>query len=381
MEVDYFAIGRDLVTGQTTSAYDPGDDKPSTTALPMSSDDAALFTHDLLVRVLGVPGYLEDGTTVDPNPMHSLLLQVVGKTTDGNNKPVFYAINGPKTSSANTSTYVPAIPGGSTLVRLTTAASENQLFTGVSSYAPVSRRVYMQRQLLNIQIGEFFDRATKRVKWGKEEIVEKAIREFRRQTEINYLMGQQSKRMITNAERKFAGQEYVYTSEGILPQIPETFDYVSKGFEYNDLLRLSEQLFSDNNGSKQALMCVGKDLATDILSVNYALYKDLNIGKSTHWGINMTDYTSLFGTISMVHYPMLDQIGLSKNGFAIDPSRLSRFVHRNQYHVNIDMKVHGEAATRDVYIQTDCLVLKGPNHAFIKPAAAKTNHAFIKPGA
>jgi hypothetical protein len=87
----------------------------------------------------------------------------------------------------------------------------------------------------------------------------------------------------------------------------------------------------------------------------------------------MTDYTSLYGTISMVHYPILDQIERSNQGIAIDPSRLFRYIYREPYRQNIDMSIHGEEASRDVYVETDCLVLKGPNHLLIKPYPSTPN--------
>lgn len=366
MEVDYFVMGADRVTASTTGGYNP-DTLTPTAVLPLSASDAGLFQEDLLVKVRGIQGFLPDGKTVDSK--HELFLQVVGRTGDGLN-PLFYAINGAKVVSADPQTLVPPIPNGTALYIMNTAAGESQLFTSPMSHTPQPRTAYMQRKVLNIQVSRYFREARKRVAWGEEDILEKAIREFRRRTEINYLEGVQSKRMTVNTNRRLAGQELIYTSEGLLSQIGRSFAYTAGSFTFGDLLRLSEELFADNNGGKQALLCVGRGLGSSILNGDYTLSRDLTIGRSTHWGIDMTDYTSLYGTISMVHYPIMDQIGRGWQGIAIDPSRLFRYVYREPYRQNIDMSVHGEEASRDVYVETDCLVLKGDNHLLVKPSPA-----------
>jgi hypothetical protein len=363
MEVEHFSVGSDKVAAATISAYTPLTPVSSST-LPLNATDAKIFQVDLLVQARGVRGYLSDGSTVDAK--HDLLLQVVA-FNDTSQQPVFYAINGYKASPQDAETLIPAIPARTMLYTLSSAASESQLFTALSSHMPRPATAYMQRKVLNIQVSKYFSASRKKVTWGREDVLEAAIREFRRRSEINYLEGVQSRRMAFNSSRVYSGQELIYTSEGLIPQLSKTFGYPPDNFSYQHFLRLSQLLFADDNGSKRALLCAGKDLATSILCPDYQLQKDLTIGTSTHWGINMTDFSSIFGTISMVHYPILDQIGRSAQGFAIDPSRLVRYIYRQPFHESIDMSIHGEEAERDVYVEIDCLLLKGENHVLITP--------------
>jgi hypothetical protein len=368
MEVEYYAIGSGRKTAQTSSAYDPGSGKPATTPLPFVKTDAVLFTLDSIVIARVVQGYLPDGVTVDPK--HELQLQVVGRTQDGNNSPIFYAINGPRTATTDTETYVPAIAAQTTIVLLNTAMGESQLFTEPISSMPRPTRVYMQRQALNIQITEFFERQKKKVRYGREDVLEHAIREFRSRVETQYLLGVQSKRTVENSNMQYGGgQKLVYTSEGLLWQMRQNFTYTKGSMTYNNLLALTKQMFSGNNGARRALVLAGEGLVESIMKIDYSIYKDLSIGNKEHWGINMTDYTSPFGTLSLLHYPMLDEIEMPDNGMVIDVDRLYRYVYAEPYHKSVDMQVHGQEAKRDIYVQTDCLVLKGDNNIFIKPAA------------
>jgi hypothetical protein len=369
MEIDFYALGSDRISSVTGVAVIPPP-YAHTVTLNLPDNDVMLFSEDTLVKVRGVQGYADDGKTLDP--IHELLLQVIARD-ELTRQPVFYAINGYKSNPADSETFVPRIPLNTTIYLLNTAAAESQLFTTPSSYIPRPCTAFMQRKLLNIQVSRYFDSASKKVRWGKEDILEAAIREFRRRSEINYLEGVQSRRMTHNPSRHFAGQEFIYTSEGLISQIRQQFHYDPGNFTFADFLRLSEILFADNNGSKRSLLCVGRKLAVSILSLQYTLTKELSIDSSSHWGINMTDFSSLFGTISLVHYPILDQIGREEQGFAIDVARLIRYVHRGAYTENIDMSVHGEDAQRDVYVETDCLVLKGDNHVFISPTPANSN--------
>ncbi|MDR3137534.1 MAG: hypothetical protein LBT73_01455 [Tannerellaceae bacterium] len=372
MEVQYFSLGSDRVQSATTAAYTPSTSNPTPTAiLPVPNDDVNLFPEDLLVQARGVPGFLDDGDTEDPN--HDLLLQVVSRD-DASYQPVFYAINGFKKNPTDPTTLVPRVPKGTVLYTLNTAASESQLFTAPSSHVPRAQTAFMQRKILNIQITKYFDKANKTVHWGREEILEAAIREFRRRSEINYLEGVKSKRMTRNAARQFSGQEFIYTSEGVLSQLRKKFPYTPGSFTFTDFIQLAEMIFADNDGAKHALLCVGKKLATDIFSLQYTLVKELAVSNNTHWGINMTDFTCIFGTISLIHYPILDEIGRSDQGFAIDPSRVIRYMAQPSYSENIDMAVHGEEAERGVYIETDCLVLKGDNHVLITPVLERERH-------
>ncbi|MDR3129079.1 MAG: hypothetical protein LBU03_02375 [Tannerellaceae bacterium] len=363
MEVEYFALGSDRISSALASNYSPIT-PVSTSPLPIPQQDALLFLEDSLVKVRGVSGYLPDGAT--PDSLHELLLQVVARD-EASRQPIFYAVNGPKFDPDDVATLIPPIPVNTPLFLLNTAAAESQLFTQPSAHVPRPKVAFMQRKILNIQVSKYFSAVPKKVRWGRQDILETAIREFRRKSEFNYLEGVQSKRMTVNSARKFAGQEFIYTSEGILSQLRKSFRYDPNDFSFLDLVKLSELLFADNNASKRALLCVGKRLASSILSIQYTLTKDLSISASSHWGINMTDFSSLFGTLSMVHYPFLDELGRSDQGFAIDVSRLSRFVFRRAYEQSVDMRVHGEDASRDIYIETDCLVLKGDNHALISP--------------
>ena len=70
--------------------------------------------------------------------------------------------------------------------------------------------------------------------------------------------------------------------------------------------------------------------------------------------------------MNVVHLPILDEVGLSEIGICLDLDMLVLYKMEEERR-NINMETQGEAAERNVTIQTDCLTLKGYSHLLIKP--------------
>ena len=132
--------------------------------------------------------------------------------------------------------------------------------------------------------------------------------------------------------------------------------------------------FTGNNGSKEAFVGVGKDLLEDMMKVDYTLTKDINVKSREKWGIKFQAFESSFGTMNVVHLPILDEVGLSEIGICLDLDKLVLYKMEEERR-NINMETQGEAAERNVTIQTDCLTLKGYSHLLIKPNTSGFNDA------
>ena len=179
---------------------------------------------------------------------------------------------------------------------------------------------------------------------------------------------------IKDAQYPNRGIENVYFQEGIMWSIKKHYEYTKGKFSFADFIGITKMKFTGNNGSKEAFVGVGKDLLEDMMKVDYTLTKDINVKSREKWGIKFQAFESSFGTMNVVHLPILDEVGLSEIGICLDLDMLVLYKMEEERR-NINMETQGEAAERNVTIQTDCLTLKGYSHLLIKPNTSGFNDA------
>ena len=115
-EVKYYSVGTRPIKCTTSAAVTA---QASGASISLPVDDANMFTLDDTIRVVGVKALFNyKGEAYDPNDENTpdLVLCVCGKN-DSTSMPTVYAVNGAKDSSGAT-IWVPAIPKGTTLVRM-----------------------------------------------------------------------------------------------------------------------------------------------------------------------------------------------------------------------------------------------------------------------
>lgn len=340
-------------------------------ALPIDAADGSVFNVYDTINVRGVDGYASDGSTVTPGV--DLMLYVVALDASSG-LPVVVAINGKKQNPADVECYVLSIPEGTALYCMAKAGSESQLFCPPTNQAPTPREVYMQRKMSNTKFTEYFENVKKKVAWDKEDVMENDLWEFRRKCEVSYLLGIKGKIAIKDAQYPNRGIENVYFQEGIMWSIKKHYEYTKGKFSFADFIGITKMKFTGNNGSKEAFVGVGKDLLEDMMKVDYTLTKDINVKSREKWGIKFQAFESSFGTMNVVHLPILDEVGLSEIGICLDLDMLVLYKMEEERR-NINMETQGEAAERNVTIQTDCLTLKGYSHLLIKPNTSGFNDA------
>lgn len=362
-EVEHYYIDAARVSCATNAVYTETNTKKRFT-LPIADTDASIFPQYSTIEVRGVKGWKEDGTT--RSDRENLMLYVIGEDS-ASGIPVAIAINGPKVATGDVECYIPTIASGTKLYRLSNAASESQLFCPPSSTVPVGEKVYMQKKLINTSFTGYFESIKAKVPFDKQDIIENAIFEHRRDCERTYLRGVKRKITRKDTSMPHSKEENVYFSGGIMWQIRKSFEYTKGSFTYNDFIGITKLKFTGNNGSKTAFLGCGKDLLEEFHKINYTLYKDLQISSQTVWGIKMTSFESSFGTINVAHMPMLDELDMSDAGICLDLDMLVRYMMIDGKNREINMEVHGEDATRNVTEEIDCLCLKGFSHLLIKP--------------
>ncbi len=164
-EVKYYSVGTrpikctlsTAVAKQTTGA-----------SVQLVVDDPTMFTLDDTIRVVGVKGlYEENGSQYDSESdnVPDLVLCVCGKDNTTNN-PTVYAVNGEWNATTKQADRVPAIPAGTTLVRMGKACGELDVQTGRFNNIPMPEIQYCQNFMIQIEQSTFDKLAKKEVEWN-----------------------------------------------------------------------------------------------------------------------------------------------------------------------------------------------------------------------
>ena len=103
--------------------------------------------------------------------------------------PTVYAVNGDLDSSTNYATLVPAIPSGTTLVRMGKACGELDVQTGRFNNIPMPETQYCQNFMIQVEQSTFDKIAAKEVNWSFSDIEEDGIYDMRLSQENTYLFG------------------------------------------------------------------------------------------------------------------------------------------------------------------------------------------------
>lgn len=368
--VKHYSIDASRISCSTNAAHVEAVSKKRLT-LPIDVSDGKVFNVYDTINVRGVDGYAPDGSTATPGI--DLMLYVVALDSSSG-LPVVVAINGKKQNTGDVECYVPSIPEGTDLFCMAKAGSESQLFCPPTNQAPVPQEVYMQRKMSNTKFTDYFENVKKKVAWDKEDVMENDLWEFRRKCEVSYLLGIKGKITINDSQYPNRGAENVYFQEGVMWSIKKHYEYTKGRFTFNDFIGITKMKFTGNNGSKEAFVGVGKDLLEEMMKVDYTLTKDINVKPREKWGIKFQAFESSFGTMNVVHLPILDEVKLSDIGICLDLDMLVLYYMMEEKR-RIDMETQGEAAERNVTIQTDCLTLKGYSHLIIKPNTSGFNDA------
>lgn len=362
-EVKHYSLGSARKKAEVTADYTENTSAKKA-VISLASDDAGIFNQYSTINVKGLPGYDANG---NETPGIDLMLYVVG-TDSTTGMPIVRAINGKKTAATDAETYVPTIPAGTKLFLMQNAGSESQLFVPPMNFSPVPETIYMQRQILNTKFTRYFKNVKREVPYDEQDIDEQALYEFRSDSEATYLFGVKNKIVFNDPNYPNRGPENVYFMKGLWWYITKFFEYTPGAFTYNDLLGITKRMFVGNNGSRQAFFGVGSDLAEDIHKIDYSIYKDLSISSKEKWGIKMTSFESIFGTLNLIRLPKLDEMDRADQGVVIDLDRFVRYVMRDTESKKVDLSVVGEEAERNIKTIIDAPALKGDSHMIVRPA-------------
>lgn len=364
-EVDHYLIDDKRSKAYTNETYTGI--KATRAEIPFSTTgERKIFQEYYTAICKGVNGY--DATGQIELPGVDLMLFFVGKnsTTEA---PIAMAVNGPKLNASDDYCVVPTIPAGTEIILLSSAAYETQKFIAPSTIVPVPERMYLQKQLCNSIVSDYFAAQKKRIQFSEAQIAEAVLRQFRLESCRTAWVGQPGKFKVQAMDNAM-GYQWDYFSKGIRWQFKRQYDLSSK-ITFADLINLSMVKFTGFNCTKRAIWLLGKQLLNDIQKIDLTLHKNINMTGDKVFGIECTKIHTVFGDIDLIHDPTLDALGYAHCGGLIDENGLVRYYMKNE-----DAKtenVDGEEAKREVVMTIDCLCLKGYSHIWVNGSAAESD--------
>ena len=364
-EVDHYLIDDKRSKAYTNETYTGI--SATRAEIPFSTTgERKIFQEYYTAICEGVNGY--DPTGQIEMPGTDLMLFFIGKnsTTEA---PIAMAVNGPKTNASDDYCVVPTIPAGTEIILLSSAAYETQKFIAPSTIVPVPERMYLQKQLCNSIVSDYFAAQKKRIQFNESQIAEAVLRQFRLESCRTAWVGQPGKFKVQAMDNAM-GYQWDYFSKGIRWQFKRQYDLSSK-ITFSDLINLSMVKFTGFNCTKRAIWLLGKQLLNDIQKIDLTLHKNISVTGDNVFGIECTKIHTVFGDIDLIHDPTLDALGYAHCGGLIDENGLVRYYMKNE-----DAKtenVDGEEAQREVVMTIDCLCLKGYSHIWVNGSAAESN--------
>lgn len=371
-DIKYYSVGTRPISCPTSKAIEKQTSGASV-ALPV--DDPNLFTLDDTIRVIGVKGVCDEkGVRYDPDSDDTpdLMLCVCGKDPQ-TNVPTVYAVNGEWDNATRQAIFLPAIPAGTTLVRMGKACGELDVQTGRFNTIPMPEVQYCQNFMIQVEQSTFDKIAAKEVDWGFSDLEEDGIYDMRLAMENTYLFG--VKRLVNHVSKNgmntwFTGGIWWMAGKDIEvgQWDPERKCAV---ITEDNLIDITKDLFVGTGiGNKRKILLCGSDMLSafsKIKSEKFRLKESVEI-----WNLKFKSWDTDFGEVLTIHHELFDINGMGDCGLALDPAYLSKKTHVSWARNILDLKKAGVRNTDAVVLQeVSCLYLRyAKAHARMRLAQA-----------
>ena len=367
-ETIHFRLGEEELTGTVKANITAG----ASIKLNASNfdGDLKLLTPGSTLYVQGVDGYADGSNTKKEG---DLMLFVVANPTL--KEATCQAINGPAVTNGEYNDSLddmtcPAIPSGTHIVVCAIAGAESQQEVTPDNFQPRPKTVYLQKQIFNVVFTDYQKRIITKARWAIKDIKAEALRKFSAKAEYTLWLGKQKRfKMLVDPTM---GEEFVYTSEGVLRQLSNTLGISDDGIEFTDITAVTKIQFTEFSEHDEADMYCGKDMLEDIINM-----KDINdrirlTQETTDFGVKILAFHNNFGKLNLIYAPALNKIGYSKFAVVIDMKGARYYTNISKTERTIDMKKGAKdtrEATRYVYIEAGALALRGYNSILVGPAS------------
>lgn len=371
-ETKYYNVGTRPITCQTTSAVAK---QTSGASIPLPVDDVNMFTLDDTIRVVGVKGlYKDNGTKYDASAENvpDLVLCVCGKNPTSN-IPIVYAVNGEWNEATKQADLVPAIPSGTTLVRMGKACGELDVQTGRFNNLPTPEIQYCQNFMIQIEQSTFDKLAKKEINWNFNDLEEDGIYDMRLAMENTFLFGVKRKTKHVSKDNMltwFTGGIWWMAGKDIEVG---SYDATKKSavITDNDLVDITKELFVGTGvGNKRKVLLCGSDMLAAFSKIESEKFRLKDTVEC--WNLKFKSFDTDFGEVLTIHHELFDLNGMKDCGLALDPEYLTKKTYINWGRNILDLQAAGQRNTDAVVIrEVSCLYLRyAKAHARMRLAQA-----------
>lgn len=349
MEIRYYSVGsRAIKTTVTEAITETAKDR---TTLKVA--DASMFDVSDTIRLIGIKGYKEDGTTAMPGV--NLMVRVLAIDDDG--YPVVHPING-KTVGATANSF-PAIASGTVVVRMGRACAEIDAQTGVFSNVPTPEYQYCQNFMMQVEESTFNKMEKKEVDWKFSDLEEDAVYDMRLGMENSFLFGVKGKTVDPKAKKTIYSTGGIWWMAGKDIEVGTTS---ANGTVINEkeLVDIAKDLFTGTGvGNKRKLAFVGSDMLAAFAKIESDKFK---VKESfERWGLKFKSFDTDFGEVMMIHHELFDMNDMAGSGLVVDPVYLTKKTFKSWERSMLDLKKSGQRNTNAVVLQeASCLYLRYP---------------------
>jgi len=343
---------------------------------PISEDAFRALTETTTFLLEGVQGYRipEDGSTT-PEPDGDLMLQVTN-WNESTMKITVVPINGWEYYNGAWKSVMPtSIAAGTEIHVMATACSESQREVAPENYLPVTKSVYLQKQVTNLVLTDDFLRQMKEIEFGKKELNDRAIYNMNRKASRTFWLGAEGKRQVTPG--KHMAKEDVFYTRGVLRQILNKI-VVDGDIDFDLLNQICDIQFGVNSLSDQATVFIGSKFNLKLMKLftqNAPRNITLADFPNDTLRLSFKQYTlNAVGTLNFIHSKTLDDIGYSECAVVLDTDNMTRYVKFDLQQSQVDMKKGGgpngetREAERDIYCMADAVSTRGCNSILIGPS-------------
>ena len=337
MRFRYYSLGvRDRET-QVTADVPAG----ATSVGKIKVENARLFDESDTIRI------------VDGDKEYSCYVESSDESTGELNVQLIYDLE-----SENEPAF-PEIANGATVYRCSRAAAEGDVQTVQYTALPSKERNYCQ--IFKMQVGETTLQrlADKEVPFTLNDVEEQAIYEMKRDMEASYLFNQ-TKGYFYNTKKK----KYIYTTAGIVPEILKKGKNLSLSLTPTDeeLIDLSKDIFTGNNGSEKRLVWGGSEAIARLSKIGI-VKKQMEAGKTEIvYGVTFNKIVTNFGELLVMQHDALDENGFEDKLIVLDPTFIDEYTLRPTSKEALDLKTAG-IFDGDVSVTTKISGIAIKNHA------------------
>jgi hypothetical protein len=249
------------------------------------------------------------------------------------------------------------------------AKNEEALKTTPFAMIPEPETNYVQLFMAQVQISDWEQRQSKEVNWQFTDVERMNLYAMRWQMEMTHMYGAKSK-TYNNVTK-----DVHYTADGITRRFTTELDYGTGSgnttLSIDNWLTWQESAFVGNNGSPERFLIADSKL---IKSIEAMILSDTTkqIGarevQVVH-GVRCTKLQNFFGTLNIVHSPLMSLTGATGQGYIIDFSHIHKHDFVPMTVKKLDLKSNGEKnADATVIMEASCLTASFPDvHAHIGP--------------